>query len=361
MFNLDILLYMIDEKYDGVTMAPRKIRVLFVYPSLASFVQQDIEILEKHFDVKKMKEETFLIPRKGRNPLVFLRLLQRVVWADVVFCWFANINAFFSVLFSVFLRKNSLVVVGGYDAAFVPEIGYGVFVNRLSRATATLVYKHANRILVVDAALKQDIMNNVNFRVENKIQVVPTGYDIEKWKPANTRRENMAITVGAVNWSNLKRKGFETFVMAAKYLPSVNFVLVGKHSDDSVQYLKSIASPNVTFPGFVSDPELRRFYQRAKVYCQLSMYEGLPNALCEAMLCGCVPVGTKCCGIPTAIGDTGFYSPYGDVAATVEVIKKALNSDFKRSETARLRIKKMFSIYKREKALVHHINEVVNS
>jgi len=42
-------------------------------------------------------------------------------------------------------------------------------------------------------------------------------------------------------------------------------------------------------------------------------YERLPNALhCEAMLCECVPVGTRYCGIPTAIGDTGLYVPYGD-------------------------------------------------
>jgi glycosyltransferase involved in cell wall biosynthesis len=326
---------------------------------LSSFVQRDIEILEKHFDVKKMKEETFLVPRKGRNPLLFLRLLQRVVWADVVFCWFANVNAFFSVLFSAFLRKKSLVVVGGYDAAFVPEIGYGIFVNRWSRAQAALVYKHTNKILVVDASLKQDIMNNLNFRVENKIQVVPTGYDVGKWKLVKTYRENMAITVGAVNWSNLKRKGFETFVKAAKRLPSVTFVLIGKHSDDSVRYLKSIASSNVTFPGFVSDTELLRFYQRAKVYCQLSRYEGLPNALCEAMLCGCVPVGTKYCGIPTAIGDTGFYVPYDNVAATVEEIKKALNSNQERKEAARRRIEKTFSLPKREKELVHHVQELM--
>jgi glycosyltransferase involved in cell wall biosynthesis len=54
------------------------------------------------------------------------------------------------------------------------------------------------------------------------------------------------------------------------------------------------------------------------------MREGLPNALCEAMLCGCVPVGTKRNGIPTAIGDCGFYVPYDDPKAAAEAIKKRL-------------------------------------
>jgi glycosyltransferase involved in cell wall biosynthesis len=339
----------------------RNIRILFVYKLLSSFVNRDLKILEKYFDVKKMKVETFLFPRKGRNPMVFLRLFRSAVWADVIFCWFADINAFFMVLFSVFLRKKTLVVVGGYDAAYVPEIGYGVFVNRWTRVQAAFVYRHADRILVVDASLKKEIMNKISFSIESKIHVAATGYDVEKCKLANRSRETTVISVGVVNWSNLKRKGFETFVKSAKYVPNVNFVLIGKHADDSVEYLKSIASPNVSFPGFVSDTELTDFYQKAKVYCQLSRYEGLPNALCEAMLCGCVPVGTRYCGIPTAIGDTGFYVAYGDVASTVEGINKALNSDFKRSKAASLRIKNMFSMNKREGELKRHINELAKT
>ena len=53
-------------------------------------------------------------------------------------------------------------------------------------------------------------------------------------------------------------------------------------------------------------------------------YERLPNALhCEAMLCECVPVGTRYCGIPTAIGDTGLYVPYGDSKDQLEFRENA--------------------------------------
>ena len=97
----------------------------------------------------------------------------------------------------------------------------------------------------------------------------------------------------------------------------------------------------------------------AKVYCQLSRYEGLPTALCEAMLCGCVPVGTSYCGIPTAIGDAGFYIPYGDVEATVEATRKALNCD--KAKEARRRIKDMFPLERREKELVAEISELLGA
>ena len=122
----------------------------------------------------------------------------------------------------------------------------------------------------------------------------------------------MILTVAYVSKDTIKRKGLETFVKAAKYLPNLKFVVVGPHYDNFIRKLKSIASGNVKSTGFVPDEELIEYYQKAKVYCQLSKYEETPNALCEAMLCECVPAGTRYCGIPTAIGDTGFYVPYGN-------------------------------------------------
>jgi len=54
-----------------------------------------------------------------------------------------------------------------------------------------------------------------------------------------------------------------------------------------IRKLKSIASGDVKFTGFVPDEELIKYYQKAKVY-QLSKYEGLPNAFvrrCSVSVC----------------------------------------------------------------------------
>ena len=59
----------------------------------------------------------------------------------------------------------------------------------------------------------------------------------------------------------------------------------GLFTQAELDALKAKASHNVEFAGFVPHDQLASYYQRAKVYCQLSAYEGLPNALCEAMLC----------------------------------------------------------------------------
>jgi glycosyltransferase involved in cell wall biosynthesis len=109
----------------------------------------------------------------------------------------------------------------------------------------------------------------------------------------------------------------------------------------------------------LSQDKLISYYQKAKVYCQLSMREGLPNTVCEAMLCECVPVGTNVEGIHTAIGNTGFYVDHGDVEGTVQAIKKALSSADGFGRKAREHIQKNFSFEKRKHILKNLFNELL--
>ena len=326
-----------------------KLRILFIYRSWSSFVKNDYEILKKHFDVH---------PLQWRGKRDIIKMIIGVIKSDLVFSWFASDHAGIAGILATIFRKKSIVVVGGGDAAYVPEINYGLWATGsfLDKKLAKYALKKADKVLVVDPSLKEDLIKNAKIKGHN-IEYVPTGYDYNFWKPQG-KKEDMIITVSGVIWSNIKRKGLETFVRSAKYFPDVKFVLIGKHIDDSINYLKSVAPSNVEFTGFVSTKKLLEYYQRAKVYCQLSRYEGLPNALCEAMLCECIPVGTKYCGIPRAIGDTGFYVRYGDVENTVEGIKKALESDLELGKKARKRIIRLFPEEKRENRLVEIIKGI---
>lgn len=76
------------------------------------------------------------------------------------------------------------------------------------------------------------------------------------------------------------------------------------------------------------------------------------------MLCECVPVGTDVPGIHTAIGNTGFYVPYGDVNATVDALKMAIVSD--KGQLARDRIKNLFPLEKRESQLIEIIDGMLH-
>lgn len=327
-------------------MNRRRIKILFVRTLKSSFIQMDLELLRKHFDVRVVD---FVLSRNFKSTLMTVfGMIIGILWADVTFSWFAYGHAFWAVLFSKILRKKSVVVVGGGEVANIPEIGYGMLSNPRSTRIVKFVLKNADRVLTVDESLKIEAIKNVGVNGKN-IQTVPTGYDYEKFKPEG-EKENLVISVSSGdNWGRIRLKGLDTFVKSAKFLSDVTFLLIGIQGD-ALKKLQDIAPSNIKFIGPISQEELIPYYQKAKVYCQLSMREGLPNALCEAMLCECAPVGTDVQGVRTAIGDAGFYVPYGDEKATAEAIKKALNSN--KGKEARGRIKKMFPIERREKELI---------
>ncbi|GAH44552.1 unnamed protein product, partial [marine sediment metagenome] len=164
------------------------------------------------------------------------------------------------------------------------------------------------------------------------------------------------VTVGNVTNSNLKRKGLETFVKAAAYLPDLRFVLIGEHRDNSINHLRAIKTQNVELIGYVNDEQLLEYYQKAKVYVQVSAHEGFGIAMAEAMSCGCVPVVTDRGAIPEVVADTGFYVPYDDPKTTAEAIKNALKSN--KGGEARKRIEGNFTLAIRENRLIKIINEV---
>lgn len=338
-----------------MSYSKRTIRILFVYSALLSFVRTDLEILRKHFNVKKMKVETFFVPRRGRKPLTFLQLLKEILWADIAYTWFADANAFFIVLFCKLLRKKSMIVVGGYDIAYIPEINYGDLQFPFGRIRTKFILNHASKILPFSNYAKERVLN-----ITRKVNAyaIPLACDTEKFKPINGKKEDLVITVCYVDEGNIKRKGLRTFVESAKFLPQLRFALIGSYTDDSINYLKEISSPNVEFTGFIPDEELFTWYQNAKVYCQLSYQEGFGVALIEAMACECVPVvSLKAKVFRETVGEYGFYTPYGDVKNTVEAIKKA-SSASNMGGKARKRVKDLFSIGKREKELLRAINDM---
>jgi glycosyltransferase involved in cell wall biosynthesis len=334
--------------------AGRPTKILFVKPNEAPFIATDLELLKKHFEVRLL----YLGSTKknlGGLAKTMIRMVRGVLWSDLTFSWFADAHAKWAVRISRLLGKKSIVVLGGYEVAKVPEIGHGALLNPRLAKTVKYVIEHADKILAVDESLKEEAIRNLN--VDGKsIQTLLAGHDHEKFKPSGSK-ENMVMTIGLLDRPVVKRKGLDVFVQAAGHLRDVRFVLIGSGKDGYDEQLKKMAAPNVEFVGWVDHHELHGYYQRARVYCQLSVSEGLPNALCEAMLCECVPVGTKVCGIPTAMGDTGFYVPVGDTMATVEAIRKALASD--RGKVARARIVELFSLEKREQKLVEIVRGLV--
>jgi len=322
--------------------------ISLIYYSFSSFVRQDYQNLSKHFHVIKVNY---------RRPNDVLDIVKAVYKSDVSFSWFAGGHAFLAVLFSKILGKKSIIVVGGYDVACVPVINYGLFTQAWHKRLMTkLALKYADKVLVVDPSLTEDAIRNAKIS-GNNFEYLPTGYDYEMFYPEGTKKDIALTVCMCEDCSRAKIKGIDTFVKAANCLPEIKFLVVGL-AGDALERLQKIAPSNAELMGPKSQDDLISLYQEAKIFCQLSLREGLPNALCEAMLCECVPIGTERNGIPKAIGDTGFYVPLGDPDATAKAVAKALRQPEELGRRARKRIIELFPMERREKGLVRAINDV---
>lgn len=81
----------------------------------------------------------------------------------------------------------------------------------------------------------------------------------------------------------------------------------------------------VQLPGY--EPNPFRYMRRASVFVLSSRCEGLPNALIQAMACGCPVVATDCPSGPREIladGKYGALVPVGDVDALADAILQGL-------------------------------------
>ncbi|MDP9916411.1 glycosyltransferase involved in cell wall biosynthesis [Variovorax boronicumulans] len=93
---------------------------------------------------------------------------------------------------------------------------------------------------------------------------------------------------------------------------------------------------SVLLPGFAANPYA--WMSRAAVFVLSSAWEGLPNALIEAMACGVPVVSTNCPSGPYEIlegGKWGRLVPVGDKDACAREIKEVLREDFRKNAKSR--------------------------
>ena len=323
-----------------------KPRVLFVHisPDRVSFVRKDMDILARHFELR----EIFYRYRRDVP-----KVASGTLWADVTFSWFAWDQAAWAVRFSRILGRKSIVIVGGFDVISMPEISYGNLLNPRPAKRTRYAITRATRAIAISQSIRADAER---FTGRKDIGMIYHGFDPEAFKPSGPKQP-IALTVGTLNTSNLKRKGMETFVRAAGFATEIPFRFVGKVEHDAFKAIKRFIPANLTFVGRVDSKTLLEEMQKAAVYVQPSAHEGFGCSLAEAMLCGCIPVVTDAGAIPEVVGDTGIYVPREDPEATAKAVRQALGMGD--GARARARIVEMFPLSKRETALVAAVEEVL--
>lgn len=294
-----------------------KKRIAIIAPTASTFVVRDIKLLDEEFDV-----HLSLLPSKYNSELIFrpLKIVWNIFRSKVVISWFADVS-YYSVLLSKLMGKKTIVIVGGYDVAKIESIGYGALVDKKNVKRVDWTLRNATVVTAVDKGLIEDIKSI--FHDDFGTIVLPTGYDSERYRPSG-EKEPMVLTVCSTTNRRGLVKGIDVFAECARRIPNAQFVMIGV-IEEAINLL-GVVPANLRIIGNLPADEIIPYYQKAKVYCQLSMREGLPNAVCEAMLCNCIAVGSDVQGVRTAVGEHGLLVPYGDVERTCDAVNKALKT-----------------------------------
>jgi glycosyltransferase involved in cell wall biosynthesis len=274
-------------------------------------------------------------------------------------------------LFARLTGKKSLIIAGGTDCVGFPGIGYGNFNRPFLRSFTKWSY-----LLCTAVAPKHESLWHSSYsydrkepesqgikafipNLEKKYTVIPNGYDPTIWQsdPSQKRFANHFITVsGAFEYPfQVELKGIDLILKTAPHFPDCQFTILG------VPHWKKldILSTNVKVLPPVKNNELPRLFSSYGFYLQLSMAEGFPNALCEAMLCGCTPIVSNVFSMPEIVQETGFVLNNRNDEELRILLEKACVTGPSDPQIIRSKITNRFGIEKRKTALQTLIKQLV--
>jgi glycosyltransferase involved in cell wall biosynthesis len=316
--------------------------ILFVHNHRTTFVEIDLNLLRELCPT----EELFL----RRTDLSPIEILRRVRRATLVFGWFASWHTLLPMLFARLLRKPSVLVVGGYDIARIPAIGYGHQRQGVRRIISQATMRSASVLMTNSFYSQREAERNAGVPASH-IAVVYHGIPDPFGEIATEDRMPLVLTVGNVDMTNLRRKGLEPFVRSASLLRGLEFQVIGAWKDRAADRLRSLAGPNVALTGWLSREALVGRYRKASVYVQASQHEGFGMSVAEAMLGGCIPVVTRAGALPEVVGETGVYVRGEDVNDLADGVRRAASAGHDLRRACRERILTAFPLEKRRMGL----------
>jgi glycosyltransferase involved in cell wall biosynthesis len=201
-------------------------------------------------------------------------------------------------------------------------------------------YQTATRVVGVSEGVRKAAASHYGLSTD-KTLTLHNFFDIERIErlaneplPATeTRREGEWFEIVAAGRLH-PQKGFADLIAAVAELvhhrtrQQIHLRILGTGPlENSLRdcIAKHQLSAHVTLAGHIQNP--LPYFRQAELFCLSSSYEGMPNALVEAMLCGVPVLSTDCPSGPGEIlagGKYGRLVPPGDVRALADAIDDAV-------------------------------------
>ncbi|MEB2776999.1 glycosyltransferase family 4 protein [Algoriphagus sp. D3-2-R+10] len=335
--------------------------IIYTYPVRTAFTDRDLEMISPDLEIKPLEFTQNPVQLPFYFILQFFQLLWYLPKTTQYLCFFGGYHSVLPVWLGKVFGKKCIIQAGGTDCINMPEIGYGNFRKKRLRKATIYSFRNCSLILpVADALVKQEYsfdpsispkqgLLNLIPDLKTPIQVIPNGFDTKFWKDTEIVRLTQTFISVATGTSNPSRaivKGYDLIEQLASLHPDFNITLVGDEN-----YFSPYS--NIKVLGKQSKVELRKLYNSHEIYLQLSTSEGFPNALGEAMACGCIPIGSAVGAIPEIIGDEKLIlqkKNYPDLEALIFNLQKSDVASL--GQIAQARIQTHFPFEKRKKDLI---------
>ena len=340
--------------------------IIYTYPIATAFTDRDIEMLRPFQPIKALPFTNDPVKLPLYFILQFFQLLFFLPRTTKYLCFFSGYHSVLPVVFGKLFGIKVFIQSGGTDAMNMPEINYGNFRKKWLRKATVYSFKNCSMILPVAESLvecdytydpridRRQGLKNLIPDLQTPIRVIHNGFDADFWVDEQKPKRPFSFITVAVGITKANRaavKGIDLILDMAKLFPDYSFTLVGDPNFSS-------ELPNVNVIGKLTPSLLKDEFNRHQFYLQLSTSEGFPNALAEAMLCGCIPIGSAVGAIPEIIGDTGFVLQQKDAEQLKSIFSQLPKIDLEQLRTqARERIKRQFSYEKRQRALLTLLSE----
>ncbi len=226
----------------------------------------------------------------------------------------------------------------------------GAFTKKLDR----LIFKYADELITNSEGSKQDLVDNFGIN-EKKVQVIVNAYDIEKIEAlkmipiedtaveALFKKYKIILSVGRLGIEKGLVLALKIFKEVKITDPSVKYVLVGQGGEKSrllstarqlnlsvydreTDSESAMDNADVLFLGFQNNPY--QYCYRARLFLFPSLFEGMPNALAEAFICGVMCVASDCRSGPREILSNAAYNreliyPYFELGYLMPVLNES--------------------------------------
>lgn len=287
------------------------------------------------YDLKKEVKLVSLDNSGGSNRSIIksykkLRMLMRRLKPDLVISMPEKVNIW--VALSLFGTGIPVVVSERNNPALYPK-------SKLKRALRMPCYRLATNGVVFQT---QDAMSYFPKYIQNKGVIIHNPLDLNRIPSveSSTERRKEIIGVGRL----VDQKNFKLLISAFSEFQKLHndYVLKiygeGPFQKELFKYASQILKPDsFLFPGKRSD--VLELIKSSEVFVLSSDYEGMPNALIEAMALGLPVISTDCpIGGPRELIKNevnGLLIPVGDKEALVKALCNVVNNEELRMKISR--------------------------